>query len=263
MYGFNESSLPTNTKFNLQEVKWNPKGISNKAMGGVISGNEGVFEKVGEIFKSNATISESYQSQADAPLYAVDGNIPINDSGNIRQKTITLTGLTSNSSMSIIDSLANLPEILASSALGQQFSSQLTRVEKAYNQLTKWHEEGTPLFLKTAYEQYGYRDIYGDIAPFKIISLIIPRDSETGDAITYTMTLQQVFIARVATSRTSDILIKFKGEKSSTSLGRNEELLPTDAQQNNKELYDISKEDVQGNDASAGNYGEQAFEAPK
>jgi len=259
MFGFNEASLPVNTKFNLQELKWNPKGKSQLNTSNI----SGVFEKVGPIFESDATISENYQSQADSPLYAVEGGIPLNDSGNIRQKTITITALNSNSSMALLDLFSNPYKLLSSSALGQQSNSYETRVDEAYRTLSSWHEKGTPLFLKTAYEKSGYKDHNGDLAPFKIINFAISRSSDTGDAIGYTITLVQVYIARIARSTTGDVLIKFKGEKSSVALGgRNEEFLPDAAGNDGRELSDLSQQEVQGDKANLENYIDQVSKTP-
>ena len=258
MFGFNEASLPVNTKFNLQELKWNTKGKSQSKAKDI----SGVFEKIGPIFVSDATISESYQSQSDSPLYAVEGGIPINDAGNIRQKTITITALNSNSNMSIVENITNPLQALSSSLLGQQASKYETKVEQCYRTLSEWHEKGTPLFLKTAYEKAGYKDHNGDLAPFKIINFAINRTADTGDAIGYTITLVQVYIARIAKSTTGDVLIKFKGEKASVSLGRNEEFLPDAAGNDGRELSDLSKQDVQGGKANLENYIDQVSKTP-
>jgi len=241
----NEASLPVNSKFNIQELEWNPKGKSKNL--GLI----GIFERKGPIFVSDATIGENYSLQANNTSYPVEAGKPISDTGGITNYSVTLSAVTSNTTFSIIDNIANIGQVLASSAFGQQFGGT-SRVQEAYSQLMVWSDGGTPLYLKTAYEKSGYIDQYGDIAPFKIVSLNISRDANTGDAIGYTMTLEQVYIARVSFATAGTVTLSLDGEKQSGLA--NEELL-VDTTAKDKDALDLlSKDKVGETNPTLGNY---------
>jgi hypothetical protein len=243
----NEASLPTNSKFNIQELEWNPEARSK-------NGNiPGAFTRIGPTFISDATISENYSLQANNTTYPVEAGKPISDTGGITNYQITFSAVTSNTTFSIIDNIANIGQVFASSAFGQQFSSAQSRVQEAYSQLMAWSDGGTPLYVKTTYEKSGYTDQYGDIAPFKIASLNISRDANTGDAIGYTMTLQQVYIARVAFASAGQINLSLEGEQQSSALA-NEELLIDTAKGDTDALDLLSNEEVGKTAPTAGNY---------
>ena len=241
----NEASLPVNSKFNIQELEWNTEALSK-------NGNiPGAFTKKGPVFVSDATLSENYFLQANNTTYPVEAGKPISDTGGITNYSITFSAMTSNTTFSIIDNIANIGQVFASSAFGQQFSSAESRVQEAYSQLMAWSDGGTPLYVKTTYEKSGYTDQYGDIAPFKINSLNISRDANTGDAIGYTMTLEQVYIARVAFATAGQITLSLEGEQQS-SVVTNEELK---IKKTDKDTLDLLSNEIVGKtNPTAGNY---------
>lgn len=262
MYGVNEGHLDVNTKFYLQEVEWNPRGKSqgkqNKEEGLV-----GVFQKVGKKFRAEATLSEDYRTQVNEPTYPVQGGMPISDTGDVAAKTITINAVVSNSNISLIEVLKNPARVFNSTVIGQQIDNGRTYVEMAFDQLTLWADNGTPLFLKTAFQKSGYRDHNGDIAPFKITSFSIRRDEKSGDSMGFTLSLTQVYIARITVSNLQDVTVVNIGDKNSSPLGgRNEELLPAGAENDGKTLSNLADDKSNIEDGSAREYVKKAANNP-
>ncbi len=236
------------TKFTLTELEWNN---NVKSANGV---DDGAFLLYGDTFTASATISENYSMKFSSPRYPVEGGVPISNSGATTGQVVTINAVTSNTNMGILDNISSTQAILqalSSSAVGQLFNAE-TKTQKAYAQLMLWASSGVPLFLTTNYARNGYYDSYGDPAPWQITSFNINRDRRTGDAMGYTLILEQIFIARIARA-TAGQLVEFKEVQ---AVGNQEPLLPTNEQPLG-EFQDLSNEKIGKNQATGGNYKSQ------
>lgn len=239
------------TKFTLTELEWNN---NIKSANGV---DDGAFTLYGDTFTASATVSENYSMKFSSPRYPVEGGVPISNSGATTGQVVTINAVTSNTNMSILDNISSaqaILEALSSSAVGQLFNAE-TRTQKAYAQLMLWASSGVPLFLTTNYARNGYYDAYGDPAPWQITSFNINRDRRTGDAMGYTIVLEQIFIARIARAQAGQ-LVEFKEVQ---AVGNQESLLPTNENQLGQQ-GDLSNSRIGTRQPTGGNYAGQTAE---
>ena len=194
--GLNEANLPGNSKFVLTELIWEPEAVSSRN----IPGN---WVKTDNTFSSDATVTENYAQNADVVIYPVEAGYPVADYSSMTSFTVTLSGVVSNTPFSPIELFDNPLLDLQSSLAGQQFTDDegqryQTRVQEAYDKLEAWQRRGTILTLQCKYAREGYTDSFGDFRPFVISSFSLARNADTGDALAFTMSLTQIFIARTA-----------------------------------------------------------------
>lgn len=187
-------------------------------------------------FQADATISESYSKSASITTYPVEDGGYLSDHSARTDFTIALSLVTSNSSMSYLGVLDNLT---GSPLLGLVGNGQSqTKSQRAFNQLNKWMDEATPLYVYAFYAKSGFKSLNtGGLAPFLIESLSIPRDKSTGQAFRVDMTLKQVLIVTVSKGNPiSNLFDKgatslLSGSKSDAASGNNGPILDSEDQQ--------------------------------
>ena len=140
----------------------------------------------GNILKSDAVISESYSKSATVTSYPVEQGNEISEHAMVNNFSISINGISSDSSMSYFDIIENV----ASSAIGKLFGGA-SKSQGVWNTLNRWLDDGTALTVKCLYEKDGFKD------PFVIESLNVPRDKSIGAAIKYNITLRRISLVQV------------------------------------------------------------------
>lgn len=163
----------------------------------------------GAVFEADAVINENYSKKAMISTYPVESGVNVSDHSMISQLSYTMTGVTSDASMSYF----NLIDDLKSSALGGLLGFE-ARSQEAFNQLEQWMNEGTPLMLTTKFKKDGFKDSSGAITPFLIESMTTPRQAKTGSSIRYTLSMKQIQLVTVGEETLTDIGMGFKDKGS-------------------------------------------------
>lgn len=136
----------------------------------------------------DASISENYQSQARItrhPIEKGNGLSDITDHVEIIPRVITLEGLISDSPLPLQTlSLSAFTGGLSSSALGALLGSA-TLSQLGYDKLEELKNDRVPLSLVTGLTE---------ISPILISSINTRRNAQVGKALSFTMTVEEVFI---------------------------------------------------------------------
>jgi len=143
------------------------------------------------VFSADAVLNENYSKSASVSSYPVEVGTNISDNSRLNDFSISITGISSDSSMSYLDTLSSI----TNSALGGLVSSAFDAVSKSqeiYNQLNLWVDNGTALIVATKFAESGYTDDTGAPLPFVIESLNIPRAADVGDAVKYNINLKAI-----------------------------------------------------------------------
>ena len=143
------------------------------------------------VFSADAVITENYTKSASVSSYPVEVGTNISDSARLNDFSISITGISSDSSMSYLDTFSSI----SNSAIGGLVSSAFDVVAKSqevYNQLNLWIDTGTPLIVAGKFAESGYTDDTGAPLPFVIESLNIPRAADTGSAVKFTINLKAI-----------------------------------------------------------------------
>ena len=171
--------------------------------------DDGSPATAGSVFEADAVINETYSKKAMVSTYPVESGVNVADHSMIQQLSYTMTGVTSDASMSYF----NLVDDIKSSALGGLLGLE-ARSQEAFNQLEQWMNEGTPLMLTTKFKKDGFKDASGAITPFLIESMTTPRQAKTGSSIRYTLSLKQIQLVTVGEETLTDLgMIKDKGSQ--------------------------------------------------
>ena len=146
------------------------------------------------IFTAEAVVSEVYDKFSNVTTYPAERGGNITEHSSVVDFTISISGVTSDASMSYF----NLLEDIASSSLGQLFGAS-SKSQGVWDQLNLWQDEGTPLQVKTKFAKDGFKDGL-NITPFVIESLSIPRDKNVGSAIRYNMRLRRIRLVDIGST---------------------------------------------------------------
>jgi len=152
------------------------------------------------VFTADAVISENYSKSLNVTSYPVEDGTDITESARVNNLSYSMTGITSDASMSYFDFV----DSVASSSLGQLFG-YTSKSQRAYEQLNRWMDAGQPLQLITKFQKYGFKTAENKILPFVIESLSIPRDKSVGKALKYSMSLRSVNIVSISDASLIDV----------------------------------------------------------
>lgn len=150
----------------------------------------------GNILKADAVISESYSKSATVTSYPVEDGNDIAEHAMVNNFSISINGISSDSSMSYFDILENVQ----SSALGKLFGGA-SKSQGVWDTLNRWLDDGVALKVKCLYETDGFKD------PFVIESLNVPRDKSIGAAIKYNISLRRIALVQVGKSSLVDVAL--------------------------------------------------------
>jgi len=175
---------------------------------------DGAPKLAGAIFECDAVINETYSKSLAVTTYPVEDGTDIAESARVNNFIYSLSGITSDASMSYF----NLLEDVASSSLGQLFGAA-SKSQRAFDQLNKWMDAGQPLQLITKFKKDGYKTAQNKVLPFVIESLTIPRDKDLGSALRYSITLRSINLVTINQASLLDVAfgIADKGAKQLTS----------------------------------------------
>jgi hypothetical protein len=157
-------------------------------------GNDGVQ------FSADAIVSEAYSRSVSVSSYPVEKGVAISENAMANNFNISISGITSDASMSYFDTV----DSLSGSLLGQ-LSGALTggavnlesKSQKAWNQLNKWVDNGQALQVNCKFAKDGFRAKDGSTIPWVINSLSVNRDKNTGSALSFNLTLQQIQLVSI------------------------------------------------------------------
>jgi len=151
----------------------------------------------------DAVMTENHEVMSTITSHAVERGADISDFKRPGQKHIRLEGLVTNTPLgapplSGLNSNASnvtvqtraVPGAKDSRAVTQQFSEAFDRVKDMLAELTSLTENSVLLSIAT--DVATYEDV-------QLISMSAPRDSESGNAITFTIELVQIRIAETST----------------------------------------------------------------
>jgi hypothetical protein len=116
-----------------------------------------------------------------------------------------------------------------------------SKSQKAYNNLTTWSSIGQPLFVKTKYKKEGFWTLFGAQripVSFVIESINFTRNKDTGDALSFSMTLKQI---RLISPKKDLVSFQMIAIPDKGSAGPNDSLKADEAQKNNSSLLDKIK----------------------
>lgn len=154
-----------------------------------------------KVFQADVISSENYSHSSSVTTYPVDKSGDVSDHSAYKSFTISISAVHSQTVMSYVDTIGNIlnnPLIVGAQNLAEHWGlidpqqKVLTRVQAAYNMLTEWSRKGTPLMVKCAYARSGFRDEDGEIIPFVIERLNIPRNKNIGKAIRLSFNLRRI-----------------------------------------------------------------------
>lgn len=164
--------------------------------------DEGIF------LEADAVVQENYSKSVNVTTYPVEKGNDIGEHANVSAFTITITGISSDASMSYF----NLKENVANSAVGRLFNTA-TKSQAVWTLLNRWADTGTPLQVKAKFAKSGFVEMdyenptindSGAIVPFVIESLSVPRNKDIGAAINYTITLRRIRQVEIGTANFVD-----------------------------------------------------------
>jgi len=157
------------------------------------------------IFRTDCNVTEVYNKQAAVSTYPIENGGELGENSSLQSFTIAINAVTSDATMSYFD----LVNAAGSSPIGQAANlfgfNVSTNSQKAWDQLNKWMDNGTPLIIKCKFAPKGFTDKNGKNQPFVIESLSVPRDKNTGSAIRYNLTLRQLKIVEIGAASVTDV----------------------------------------------------------
>ena len=168
--------------------------------------NTGSPKISGGTLLADAVLSENYNKSANVTTYPTEDGNDIAEHASVSGFSVTVSGITSDASMSYFDTL----ESIASSSLGQLFGAA-SKSQGVWTQLNEWMDNGQPLQLKAKYAKDGFIDKKNKIIPFVIESLSVPRDAAGGSAIRYNLSLRAIQLVSIGVSFTATTALADKG----------------------------------------------------
>lgn len=171
-------------------------------------GDKVVNENNAVVFRGDVTEAENYSMSSQITSHPVYKKTDITDNARPSDFIVTVTGISSDASMSYFDTLnsainSNIGSIVRGFA-NQPDAEEiyLSKSQAVFAQLKKWWETGTPLSIDCAYDVNGLTDQYNNLAAFIIQNLNIPRTAALGSrAIKFSMSLKQIRFAKVEQSQ--------------------------------------------------------------
>jgi len=187
-------------------------------------GGRTINEKNAVTLRGDCTVSENYSFAANVTSHPVHKSTDITDNARPEDFIINITAISSDASMSYLDTIDSVANSNVGSIIRTAFNDEdsldayLSKSQQVFKQLKFWWEKGTPLAVDCAYDVGGLRDVNYDASAFIIQNVSIPRTSEIGSrAIKWNMTLKLVRFARVEKEEIG--LYSFsKGQKSSNQV---------------------------------------------
>jgi len=215
---------PSKKSFSITPLKYNPTDGSLE------------IEIKKELFL-DATVNQDESHAVSVTNYPLESGGSFAEHAQELALTISVTGIISDASLSYVDTVSSLQGSFLGQLVGAESKSQ-----KAYTKLTTWSSAGQPLFVKTKYKKEGFWKLSGAqriAIPFVIESINFTRNKDTGDALSFSMTLRQIRLISPKKDLVSfqKIAVPDKG-----SAGPNDSLKADEAQKNNKSLLDMIKE---------------------
>ena len=183
-------------------------------------------KKKAKVFQADVISTENYSHRASVTTFPVDRLGDISDHSAYKSFTISVSAVHSQTVMSYVDTLTNIlnsPLVVGAQNLAEYWGlidptqKIVTRVQAAYDLLTEWNRTGTPLMVKCAYARTGFRDEDGEVIPFVLENLNIPRNKNLGKAIRVSFTLRRIKLVELGvtsnTGYTGEDRTKGQGKK--------------------------------------------------
>ena len=194
------------------------------------------------VFQADAILTENYNKTASVSSYPVEQGTNISDNSRLNNFTISISGISSDSSMSYLDTFSSISNSAIGGIIGGAFDV-VAKSQEIYNQLNNWVDNGTSLVVASKFAESGYTDQQGAPLPFVIESLNIPRAADTGDAVKYTINLKAVRQVTVGEATAELTPTKQNGQQDLKSNTKsNEALNSTNAKQ--KDLTSAQKKAI-------------------
>lgn len=155
------------------------------------------------VFQADVIASESYNFRAAISKYPSDRLGKISDHHFPEAFSLSISAFHSNTVFAYSDTLENLlnSKLVQSAEMFEKMfkgddaadNNRIeSRTDRVFTLLLNWWQTGRPLMLKTSYVPYGFRDPDGEITPFTIESLTLPKNKNIGDAMSVNMVVRQM-----------------------------------------------------------------------
>ena len=198
------------------------------------------------VFQADVIASESYNFRASTSKYPSDRLGKISDHHFPEAFSLSISAIHSNTVFAYSDTLENLlnSKLIQSAEMFEKMfrgddaadNNRIeSRTDRVFTLLMNWWKTGRPLMLKTSYAPYGFRDPDGEITPFTIESLTLPKNKNMGDAMSINMVVREMrtVVLPVTTTVSYDAAPPAPTEKSEQS---------NDGTEGDKEDEDAPKE---------------------
>jgi len=193
---FNEQNISTNPPEPPLEPPVDPEPPEVPSVGSDDPTDNRIKPRV---FQADVISNENYQHQSVVTSYPVDKDSDISDHAFDKAFNISITAIQSQTVFSYVDTIGNIansPLVTGARNLANYWGITdgpvETRVQAAYDLLTEWQRSGQPIAIHCKYAPQGFKDSEGEIVPFVIESLSIPRDKSVGQAIRVSVSLKRI-----------------------------------------------------------------------
>lgn len=163
------------------------------------------------VFQADAILNESHKQSVDFTSYPIDRLGNVSDHVRVKDYSITVTALHSAQVATYTDLLSNLQNNFVTEGFDKlvnywtDTAPRQTRTQAVYDLLMEWERTGQIVAVYHAFALNGVRDgdlDSGELVPFIITNVSVPRNKDIGRAIKVSFTLKKAKLVTIGETTT-------------------------------------------------------------